>query len=287
MFVSSNTLSAAKNYFKERISALYTDSESSKMFKLLTCERLNWTETDYLLNAGNQRVSESDLLYYRSAVHRLLNHEPFQYIIGKTEFFGLELICDARTLIPRPETEELVAWILEENPESARVHDICTGSACIALALKNARNDWELVASDVSESALEQANKNASLNNLSLTFRQLNILEAVNEEEVKFDIIVSNPPYIPEMEKAEMDANVVDFEPNLALFVPDNDPLTFYLAIANYAHKQLNSKGKLYFETHYRYAEDVVNLLSTLGFKNIELRKDLQSKPRMVKAELD
>jgi len=285
MFVKDNTLLSAKTYFFERLNEFST-SELKLMWTELICKRFNWSRTDLLTNT-DFRLSESDLLYVRSCVKRLLANEPFQYISGETEFYGLTIKCDKRALIPRPETEELVDWIAQNNSVS-KVIDICSGSGCIALALKSVFKNAEVIGVDISAEANELASFNAELNNLNVKFHQANALdlsETFWNTLSEVDIIVSNPPYIPENESKEMAANVIDFEPHLALFVLDNSPIIFYERIADIAIQKLKDGGFLYFELHHLYSEDVKNYLQKVGFQKIEIKEDLQGKNRMLKAE--
>ena len=234
MFVPDNSLSATQIYFSNHLQGLFSEREIKTMFEALIKQRLNWSSSDFLLH-HEARLSESDLLFIRSAVKRLLLHEPFQYVIGNTEFYGLSITCAQGALIPRPETEELVDWILEElKGKESKILDIGTGSGCIALALKkNAINSnvWGL---DVSETALTIARENALALELEVGFLSQDILSdyPLDFENDFFDVIVSNPPYIPVNEQVKMEQNVLQFEPHKALFVPDHDPLLCYRVIA-------------------------------------------------------
>ncbi len=287
MFVPDNSLSATQIYFSNHLQGLFSEREIKTMFEALIKQRLNWSSADFLLH-HEARLSESDLLFIRSAVKRLLLHEPFQYVIGNTEFYGLSITCAQGALIPRPETEELVDWILEElKGKESKILDIGTGSGCIALALKkNAINSnvWGL---DVSETALTIARENALALELEVGFLSQDILSdyPLDFENDFFDVIVSNPPYIPVNEQVKMEQNVLQFEPHKALFVPDHDPLLFYRVIATKSLSFLKNQGVLFFEIHEDFAAEVKELLVELGFINIELRKDLQGKSRMIRAQ--
>lgn len=217
----------------------------------------------------------------------LLKGEPVQYVVGNTHFYGLVFTTDARALIPRPETEELVHWVLETHPAGPKrsVLDIGTGSGCIAVTLKKKRRDWELNAVDVSERALELARENARRLQCAVHFIQQDILdEALWPALGSFDIIVSNPPYIPVAERVLMPEQVLRFEPEAALFVPDEDPLRFYRAIAQLARQALRPGGQLFFEINEFRAEEVAALLRECGFEEIVLQADMQGKPRMCRA---
>jgi release factor glutamine methyltransferase len=288
MFVASNKLSDLKQYFKHKLNAHFSESEIKLMFDEIVMQRLQLSRTDLLLNK-DLRLSESDLLHVRTIAHRLLEHEPFQYIIGETEFCGLSLKCDARALIPRPETEELVQWIQEsfsEKNEKLNILDLCTGSGCIALALKSNFQNAIVSALDVSQEALNLANENAQITRLDVKFFEHDLLSSSTLDFPKhsFDCWVSNPPYIPNKDKELMHANVLNHEPHVALFVDDHDALIFYRKIATFAKDYLKESGLLFFEIHEDLASEVNNLLVELRFSNIEIKKDLQGKNRMVKA---
>ena len=209
--------------------------------------------------------------------------------MGETEFYSLTFNVNESVLIPRPETEELVDWIRNENENdrngNLQLLDIGTGSGCIAICLKHEFPNAEVDAFDISDLALETAKSNASLNELVVNFLKVDILNAPDFDK-KWDIIVSNPPYVLESEKTEILVNVLEYEPHSALFVPDNNPLLFYRKIAFFAQKQLQPNGKLYFEINREYGKATVDLLSGLGFQNIELRKDISGNDRMIVATL-
>jgi release factor glutamine methyltransferase len=284
MFVKDNTLNSAKAYFYERLEG-FSESELKLMWTEIICKRFNWSRADLLINT-DFRLSESDLLFIRSYVKRLQENEPFQYILGEIEFYGLTIKCDKRALIPRPETEELVDWI-SGNSNIEKVVDICSGSGCIALALKTVYKNASILGVDISEDANDLARQNAQLNQLDVTFETADALEIQADfwnTLSDLDLIVSNPPYIPENEKGEMAANVLDFEPHLALFVENNSPIIFYERIADLAQQKLKSGGLLYFELHHFYSAEVITHLEKIGFQQIEVRKDLQGKNRMLKA---
>lgn len=286
MFVQTNSIQAVKAYFKERLHHQFSESELKAMLKVAICERLKLSSADYLLCDSNL-LSESDLLYFRSIVKRLKTNEPFQYILGKTEFYGLEIKCDYRALIPRPETEELVEWVMEVAASENTLIDFCTGSGCIALALKNELPSATVLATDYSDKALSLSKENASALKLDVEFI---LHDALSDQlpstltEQSIDIIVSNPPYIPELDKQEMQANVLDYEPHMALFVENENALIFYKTIARQAAKLLTENGLLFFEIHERLANETKEAIEALGFADVEIRKDLQGKDRMIKA---
>ena len=286
MFVKENTISAARTYFKERLQTQFSESELKSMWKQLICIRFDWNDSEFLLSSEN-RMSESDLLYVRSFVKRLQANEPFQYILGETTFCDLTLICDSRALIPRPETEELVAWISELLNLNSII-DVCSGSGCIALGLKSNFPKANVFGVDLSQDANNLAQSNAIRNNLSVDFYKADALD-LNlefwENMDSVDVIVSNPPYITQNEKAFMNPNVLDYEPHLALFVPNDSPIIFYERIARLALQKLNQNGFLFYELNPDFADQVIEMLKILGFSNIELKNDLQGKKRMLKAQ--
>jgi release factor glutamine methyltransferase len=284
MFVIDNQLKTVKNYFTEQLKNLFTSTEINSMWKEIICLRLKWNPSDYILNT-TFRLSESDLLFIRNYVHRLKKNEPFQYIHEKTTFFGLELKCDKRALIPRPETEELVAWAVEFGPYKT-IADLCTGSGCIALGLKSIFSESNVIGLDISMDALSLAQENSKLNNLNVDFIHADILN-INDNLLnkKYDCIVSNPPYIPSNERETMAENVLNFEPEISLFVENDNPILFYEAIVKYAKSNLSENGILFFEIHPDFSAEISDLLNLKGFINIELRKDLQGKNRMIKAQ--
>lgn len=289
VFVQTNSIQAIKTYFKERLTPQFSENELKFMLKEAMWQRLSIPHNQYLLSDAHL-LSESDLLYFRAIVKRLQHNEPFQYILGTTSFFGLELATDSRALIPRPETEELVEWVTQSLDPTAPllIADICTGSGCIALALKHSLKQATVFAVDVSHEALALATENAERLNLPIDVRAFDVLTTSPEEEVLprgFDCWVANPPYIPHKEAVEMQENVLNYEPHLALFVDDNDPLVFYRKIVYLASFHLAEGGKLFFEIHEQFSQEVSTMLSENDFINIEARKDLQGKTRMLKAE--
>jgi release factor glutamine methyltransferase len=228
------------------------------------------------------------LLRWESAMAELKKQKPIQYILGETEFYGLPFLVNENVLIPRPETEELVALILAEGKGKreegkVRILDIGTGSGCIPIALKKHLPEAEVSAIDVSEKALALAMKNAELNQVDFHFRLQDIL-ATDDLESSFDIIVSNPPYVRHLEKIEIQPNVLQYEPHLALFVADDDALLFYRKIAALAQKHLTPKGKLYFEINQYLGKETVALVESFGFTEVRLHQDIYGNDRMVSA---
>lgn len=289
MFVSSNRLSDIKSYYHSKLTPLFSENEINLMVKYLSLKRLNLSSFDYL-SSTPILLSESDLLYFNFALKRLLKNEPFQYILGDVEFYGLELNCDTRALIPRPETEELVDWILEDfdSNSALEIADLCSGSGCIALALKSKLPNSEIIAAELSDGAIELIEENCLKMSLRVIPRKMDVLnpsDYSNFETNSFDCWVSNPPYIPNKEKTLMAENVLDFEPHMALFVEDNDPLVFYREIAIQAKQYLKQNAYLFFEIHENLSKEMTEMLTENGFVNIELRKDLQGKARMMRAQ--
>lgn len=285
-------LRAIQQKFYDALNTKYEKEEVSNFFFLLTEAYFNLKRIDLAVNP-NIEVENNTLIL--EALEQLKQDVPIQYIIGKTDFFGLPFKVNNNVLIPRPETEELVSWIInchsEQSEESTKLNvlDIGTGSGCIAIALAKNLPNASVYAIDVSEKALEVAKKNADLNEVQVEFIKADILKFFDPKGVlvsqKFDIIVSNPPYVRELEKNLMKPNVVDNEPHLALFVKDNNPLLFYKAISEYANKSLNENGQIFFEINEYLGGDMVAVLRKNNFKNIELKQDIFGKDRMVKGE--
>ena len=285
MFVSDNTLKSAKKYFYERLSTQFSSTELKNMWTQIICKRMEWNATELMLQQ-DARLSESDLLHVRSFVKKLIDQVPFQYLMGETSFYGLTILCDKRALIPRPETEELVQWVIESSGQPTRIMDLCTGSGCIALALKSNYTKADVYALDVSSEALSLCQENADALKLTITTIQDDLLQPSDSfGEGQFDVIASNPPYIPHKEKEVMSAHVLNHEPSLALFVDDADPIIFYKKIAQFAEKKLVDGGFLFFELHESYSQEVCEMLNDFSFHEIEIRKDLQGKLRMLKAQ--
>ena len=275
-----------KGYFSNRLSNIYPKTEIDTFFFLLIEEYLNFKRIDSVLKPDFD-ISEDIMILLENALTKLIKEEPIQYIIGKTEFFGLPFLVNKNTLIPRPETEELVEWILNEidKTNSQKILDIGTGTGCIPISLAKKLSNVEVFAIDVSENALKIAKQNAALNNTKINFIETDILNT-NTLPQSFNIIVSNPPYVRELEKVEIKNNVLENEPHLALFVEDNNPLIFYNKIANLAKHQLTKNGLLFFEINQYLGDETVLLLKQKGFSKIELRKDLFGNNRMIKASL-
>lgn len=272
-------------YIEKELADLYPKSEMQGFIRIIFEYVCGFDYTGLLLHK-NEKLNVAHRKEIEKIVTRLKQFEPIQYILGETEFFGLKLKVKPGVLIPRPETEELVEWMTETTwPANPKILDVGTGSGCIALALKNKLPHAEISAVDFSEEALQTANENAALNDLDVEFIHSDILQWTKTNWPLFDGIVSNPPYVRELEKKEMQANVLKYEPETALFVPDDDPLIFYHQIGHFAQRYLKTKGKLFFEINETMGEQIVHFLEHKGFKNVELEKDLHGKNRMIKAE--
>jgi len=275
-----------KTTFLQELSSLYDEKEIESFFYLVMESFHHKKRIDLALNP-EMEMDANQLLRWGSVLAELKKQKPIQYILGETEFYGLPFLVNENVLIPRPETEELVELIINEEGKGkrekgkVRILDIGTGSGCIPISLKKNLPNAEVYAIDVSEGALATAQKNAELNNIEVTFWQTNILETEDLEQ-QFDIIVSNPPYVRNLEKAEINPNVLEYEPHLALFVEDDDALLFYRKIAELAKKNLNVNGHLYFEINQYMGKETVALLKDLGFTNIELRQDIYGNDRMI-----
>ena len=279
-------MQAAIIHIRSELQGLYPDTEIKSFSNLIIEKVSGFSRTEIIVNK-NTLFSVEQRHVIENFIEKLKEYVPIQYILGETEFFGLPFQVNESVLIPRPETEELVDWIRNENDRNANpgILDIGTGSGCIAISLKHEFTNATVDAFDISEKALETAQNNATLNKLEVTFSKVDILNTP-EMEQKWDIIVSNPPYVTELEKSEISPNVLDYEPHLALFVPDNDPLLFYRCIAVFTQQHLKPKGKLYFEINRQFGKATVDLLTAMGFGNVELRKDISGNDRMVKAEI-
>lgn len=252
---------------------------------------LTVTEITGLSKASVKAFPEKELSAKQSekltnTLARLKTGEPLQYILGYTEFYGLKFLVNSSVLIPRPETEELVEWILQSAQLDTTILDIGTGSGCIAISLKKNLPGAQVSAMDISTKALETAKTNAKLNNTEVNFIKTDILQSANSmASMPYNIIVSNPPYVTLLDKERMHSNVTDFEPHTALFVPENDPLLFYRVIAEYALNNLTANGLLFFEINESYGQETVDLLSEKGLINIQLRKDMSGRDRMICAQ--
>lgn len=268
---------------KDRLGCCYPIEETTALTRIISTEILDIPQSTFFLKDDVTLTPRQEMLLY-STIERLKKHEPIQYILGHCDFCGHTFKVTPDTLIPRPETSELVEWIAEEQKGSkVNILDIGTGSGCIAISLSCKLPGCNIAAWDISSGALAVAEENNRSNGSEVTFSQVDILAYQPQCEM-FDIIVSNPPYIKENERKSMEANVLDWEPHTALFVPDNDPLLFYRAIAEKALVMLTPGGALYFEINRAHGADTVEMLKSLGYRKTELHKDLAGNDRMIKA---
>jgi len=261
----------------------YPDNELRGFGNWILEYLFDYTITDALMNA-DRTLTEKNSSDLEFIIAHLKQEKPIQQILGYSWFYGRKFLINEHVLIPRPETEELVDWMLKDSLNDTSILEVGTGSGCIAITLALNTNAT-IISIDVSELALKQAKTNAQVLSASVAFSKADILDdSICDSLGSFDVIVSNPPYVLESDKQMMSNNVLEYEPHLALFVPANNPLQFYHAIATMATEKLNNNGVLYFEIHENYGQETLDLLSLKGFKALELRKDLQGKDRMVKA---
>jgi len=279
-------MQSSLKYIRHELSSLYSKEETEGLIRYIFEYIKNYSAGDMILH-DRDVLSEKERDTVKSIVSELKTHKPIQYILKETEFYGLPFKVNDNVLIPRPETEELVDLILQDNIDfNGSILDAGTGSGCIVISLKKNLKNADVYGIDISEKALIVARTNAVLNEVNVSFFKNDILNICNYKSLpKFDIIVSNPPYVTEKEKAKMEDNVIKYEPFTALFVPDDDPLKFYRALAELGEKQLNDKGKIYWEINENYGKDCVQLLREYNFYNIRLRKDINGKDRIISGE--
>lgn len=299
------TLKNFRTYFTDALKEIYPNTEIDTFFFSLLEEKLNLQRVDTVMQP-DYLIADANLSELKIILKRLQKEEPIQYILGNTEFYGLPFKVNKNTLIPRPETEELVEWIIKEVKElqsnkiakldayiipkkneekSLSIIDIGTGTGCIPISLAKNLNNVKISAVDVSSEALKVAQQNATLNTVDVSFLEMDILET-KELPQQYNLIVSNPPYVRELEKTEISNNVLENEPHLALFVKDDNPLIFYSKIADLAKSHLKKDGLLFFEINQYLGKETIEMLKQKGFKTIKLKKDLFGNDRMVKAIL-
>ena len=266
--------------FITKLSVTYQKEEVLSFFKILCEEYLNITPTKLLL-VGEELINKEQFDMFSNVMIRLLNEEPIQYILNTTSFYGLDFICTPSALIPRPETEELVDWILKSEKNKISILDIGTGTGCIPISLAKNNTDYTVSALEISDVALELAKDNAQKNEVDISFISADIFSYTSEK--KYDLIVSNPPYVRNLEKIKIQNNVLNFEPPLALFVDDDDPLVFYRAILEFAKSNLSEKGSVYFEINENLFNEMESLLASYRFSEIELKKDVFGKYRFIR----
>jgi len=285
----STKIKQYRTQFIQELASIYDAGEAESFFYLILEEKQKLKRIDLALNP-DLTFSNEEIQVWNLILEQLKQEIPLQYLLGKTSFYGLEFEVNENVLIPRPETEELVEWIIGDcfvprNDKKVKILDIGTGSGCIAVSLAKNIPNAEVFAIDVSEKALATAQKNAISNEVNVTFLLKNILETEDLGQ-QFNIIVSNPPYVRELEKLEIKKNVLDNEPHLALFVDDNDALIFYRKIAELALKNLSPNGQLFFEINQYLGKEMKELLEKMNFKNIELRKDIYGNDRMMRGTI-
>ena len=271
--------------FNKELSELYPKTEIDAFFFRLVEHKLKLQTIDVFLKP-EYTIASDKIIALKNVLERLKQEEPIQYILESTEFYSLPFKVNKNVLIPRPETEELVRWVLEDIKDidtKISILDIGTGSGCISISIKKNLPNTTVFGLDISSNALKVSKENAIRNKVDITFIKEDIIN-VKKIKLKLDIIISNPPYIRELEKKEMKKNVLNNEPHLALFVDDNAPLIFYTKIADLALKTLNNKGFLYFEINQYLGKETKDMLHEKGFKNIILKKDLFGNDRMIKA---
>ncbi len=284
MRIPSNKVCDIERFAYRELEDIYNRNEIRTLLQMMFEHFLGWSVA-HLLISKNATINQSDLLKLNFAIKDLRAGKPIQYIIGSTEFCNLTLSVSPHTLIPRPETAELVYLIADKEKERQPQYilDLCTGSGCIAIALAKAFPAAKVFASDISAEAMAVAKKNAECNKADVSFVIADILREENPAGESYDIIVSNPPYVREMEKVMMNRNVLDYEPHIALFVPDGDPLMFYRHIAEFASKHLRTGGKLYLEINEALGNETAALLEKQGYRPI-IHKDSFGKDRMIEA---
>ncbi len=279
-------LKQSKKQFNKALKGFYPQTETDSFFYLLIEKYLDFKRIDIVLKS-DYKIPKKTISLIEQATIRLQQYEPIQYILGEATFYGFPFLVNRHVLIPRPETEELLEWIIDVADSSVplQVLDIGTGTGCIPISLAKLLPNAHFYGIDICENALLTAKKNAALNDVNVQFILQDIL-TTSELNQYFDIIVSNPPYVREIEKKEINDNVLKNEPHLALFVEDSNPLIFYSKIADLAKKHLNKNGVLFFEINQYLGKETLSLLSNKGFHQIELKKDLFGNDRMIKARI-
>ena len=286
MKVPSNKIGDIRSYYAQKLFKFYDERETEVFIFMLIEEYTGILKLDIFMDP-EQTINESELLKIHFAVKDLMNYKPIQYILGKTEFYGLPILVNTNVLIPRPETEELVDWVINDTKQNQeyRVLDIGSGSGCIAIALKHTLPNLNIQAIDFSLGAIEVAEQNAKMNQANVSFHHINLLDKSEWGKLGYyDIIISNPPYVRHAEKSQMRKNVLNYEPGSAFFVDDKNPLIFYNSIAEFAQSYLNKNGSLYCEINQYLGDETSKLFESFGFKDIQLKKDLKGNNRFIKA---
>ena len=266
------------DYFKSELSDIYSYRENISLAYIVIEDIFGYNRSESIINA-NKEIRLNEIKKINNIIFELKNNKPIQYILGSTNFYGIKIKVNENTLIPRPETEELVDWILNDDFNS--MLDIGTGTGCIPIAIAK-NKDVKIYALDKSKNALKIAKENSRINNVNINFIEKDIFKF--NESLNFDLIVSNPPYILKSKIDSMSSNVVDYEPHEALFVNDKDPLVFFKQISKIAIQMLNSNGKLYFEINEDYATEIKLILNEFGFVDIQLKNDINDRNRMLRA---
>jgi release factor glutamine methyltransferase len=284
------TIEEARKEVNDSIATIYEKSEADNITEIVMEHITRWSRPERILNKEIP-LSFTQKKLLSQIILRLQQHEPIQYLINEAWFAGMIFYVDKNVLIPRPETEELLDWIVKdvrsERSNIKKILDVGTGSGCIAIALKNKIPNAEIWGCDVSDEALNVARMNADALNATIDFVPLDFLDPAQRRQLPHvDIIASNPPYVLQSDKNEMKKNVLEFEPATALFVPDNDSLVFYNAIADFGKEKLNAKGNIYVEINESLGDQVKDLFQSKGYSSVELKKDLQEKDRMIKVSL-
>lgn len=281
--MNDQTVSQTIAEIRRSLSAKFAKGETDAFVRIIFRQLMHYESVDILLHKDSV-LSGFIVEKIHKVVAELLKNRPIQYIFGQTYFCGHVFKVNESTLIPRQETEELVDWIADDNKQAdLSVLDCGTGSGCIAVSLALALKFPQVAAIDISEGALEVAEQNAKALKAKVAFARRDIL-TMSADANRYDIIVSNPPYVAESERAEMEPNVLDYEPQTALFVPDSNPLRFYRAIARYGLTALRDGGRLYFEINSRFPEEMQRMLAEMGYRDIETRLDISRRPRMMRA---
>lgn len=276
----------ARDAFRIQLSSLYSKGEIDDIFKRLILHFFEWNSIKIALEP-NYILTSSEAEKIKTALKALQTAVPLQYVLEKAQFYGLDFYVNKNVLIPRHETEELVSWVLEEKEKGLQLMDLGTGSGCIALALKKQRPSWHIKGIDISSKALEVAQKNADNHKIKMSFLKHDVLSFSLKEFEKQDIIVSNPPYVLPSEKDKMHRNVLENEPNRALFVPEQNPLLFYEAILEIGKRILKHKGRIYFEINPLCCEELMELCKNKGYEEVTVRRDIFQKERMLKMTLN
>jgi release factor glutamine methyltransferase len=290
MHIPSNRVRDIERYVHTELAGRYPDGELRMFVYMLFEAFLGWDKTQLLLHRDDT-INQSDLLRFHWAVEDLKQFRPIQHIIGHTDFCGLRIRVTPDVLVPRPETEEIVArltdWLASRQAGHPAILDLCTGSGCIAIALKHRFPSAQVTAVDISPAALTIARDNAAANHTDIHFVEVDVLYSMQLDALSssYDLIVSNPPYVMEHERANMQPNVLNYDPALALFVPDSDPLRFYRAIGQYAATHLAPQGLLALEINQALPAETAQLLQALGF-DTQLHHDFRSNPRCITASL-